>query len=232
MIRTPRSMVPREKNICAGRPVLRSELTKVRQHPVSGNGLIGGTGRIADETDARMVIAANGGSDLIYLPMRDADLVRKIVAFLTRQDYVDGLFVDDRYKIVAGALPSSKIRLVGSSLTPTPTIAVTFKTFSTDPRQPLMSGVQITDYPLQHGQGMHGSFGRANTFNFMAAIGPDFKKRSMSIRARQQCGYRANAVQNSWLRSHQQRLAEGTRVAGSVAGRPNVGWLPASNHRV
>ena len=23
---------------------------------------------------------------------------------------------------------------------------------------------------------MHGSFGRANTFNFMAAIGPDFKK--------------------------------------------------------
>jgi hypothetical protein len=39
-----------------------------------------------------------------------------------------------------------------------------------------MTGVQITDYPLQHGQGMHGSFGRANTFNFMAAIGPDFKQ--------------------------------------------------------
>ena len=39
-----------------------------------------------------------------------------------------------------------------------------------------MTGVQITDYPLQHGQGMHGSFGRANTFNFMAAFGPDFKK--------------------------------------------------------
>jgi hypothetical protein len=29
---------------------------------------------------------------------------------------------------------------------------------------------------LQHGQGMHGSFGRSNTFNFMAADGPDFKK--------------------------------------------------------
>jgi hypothetical protein len=39
-----------------------------------------------------------------------------------------------------------------------------------------MTGVQITDYALQHGQGMHGSFGRANTFQFMAAIGPDFKK--------------------------------------------------------
>ncbi len=72
--------------------------------------------------------------------------------------------------------PSAPFDLKGSSLTPTPTIAVTFKTFSTDPAQPLMTGVQITDYPLQHGQGMHGSFGRANTFNFMAAIGPDFKK--------------------------------------------------------
>ena len=38
-----------------------------------------------------------------------------------------------------------------------------------------MSEVQITDYILQHGQGMHGSFGRSNTFQFMAAIGPDFK---------------------------------------------------------
>jgi hypothetical protein len=28
---------------------------------------------------------------------------------------------------------------------------------------------------LQHGQGMHGSFSRADTMNFMAAIGPDFK---------------------------------------------------------
>ena len=28
---------------------------------------------------------------------------------------------------------------------------------------------------LQQGQGMHGSFSRADTMNFMAAIGPDFK---------------------------------------------------------
>ena len=87
-----------------------------------------------------------------------------------------GLFVNDEYKNVPGALPSSTIRLIGSSLTPTPTIAVTFKTFSTDPKQPIMSEVEIADYVLQQGQGMHGSFGRGNTFNFMAAIGPDFKK--------------------------------------------------------
>jgi hypothetical protein len=28
---------------------------------------------------------------------------------------------------------------------------------------------------LRQGQGMHGSFGRGDTMNFMAAIGPDFK---------------------------------------------------------
>ncbi len=157
-------------------PTTGQQLPTLLQHPVSGNGLIGGTGRITKDTDARVVIAANGGSDLIYLPSPDSELVKKIVAFLVRQDYVDGLFVDDAYGKVPGALPSSSVGLVGSSLTPTPTIAVTFKTFSTDPKNPIMTGVQITDYPLQHGQGMHGSFGRANTFNFMAAIGPDFKK--------------------------------------------------------
>jgi arylsulfatase A-like enzyme len=157
-------------------PAIAQQLPNVRQHPVGGNGLLGGTGGIAKETDAKVVIAANGGSDLIYLPAHDPDLVKRIVAFLAQQDYVGGIFVNDEYKNVPGALPSSAIRLVGSSLTPTPTIAVTFKTFSTDPKEPNMTGVQITDYMLQHGQGMHGSFGRANTFQFMAAIGPDFKK--------------------------------------------------------
>ncbi len=155
---------------------IAQQMPNVRQHAVSGNGLIGGTGRITKSTDAKAVVAANGGSDLIYLPSHDADLVKKIVAFLARQDYVGGLFVNDEYKNVPGALPTSSIRLIGSSLTPSPTIAVTFKTFPADPKQPVMSDVQITDYPLQHGQGMHGSFSRASTFNFMAAIGPDFKK--------------------------------------------------------
>jgi hypothetical protein len=157
-------------------PAAPQQTANVRQHPVSGNGLIGGTGRIANQTDAKVVVAANGGSDLIYLPADDPDLVKRIVAFLAQQDYVGGLFVDDAYKEVRGALPSGSIRLVGSSLTPTPTIAVSLKTFSTDPKDPTMNGVQITDYVLQHGQGMHGSFGRANTLNFMAAYGPDFKE--------------------------------------------------------
>ena len=157
-------------------PTIAQQNATTGQRPVTGNGLIGGTGRIAKQTDAKVVISANGGSDLIYLPTHDPVTMEKIVAFLARQDYVGGIFVDDDYGMIPGALPSSAIRLAGSSKVPRPSIVVAFKTFATDSKDPVMNAVQITDYSLQHGQGMHGSFGRSNTFNFMAAIGPDFKK--------------------------------------------------------
>src|ERR1700694_3124284 len=127
-------------------PSAAQQLANVRQHSIAGNGLIGGTGRIANQTDAQVVVAANGGSDLIYLPAHDPDMVKKIVAFLAQQDYVGGLFVNDEYKNVPGALPSSSIRLIGSALTPSPTISVTFKTFPADPKQSIIGGGQITGY--------------------------------------------------------------------------------------
>lgn len=38
-----------------------------------------------------------------------------------------------------------------------------------------MCGVTIADHTLQQGQGMHGSFSRADTKNFIAAVGPSFR---------------------------------------------------------
>jgi hypothetical protein len=38
-----------------------------------------------------------------------------------------------------------------------------------------LCAVEIADTSLQTGQGMHGSFSRADTMNFIAAIGPSFK---------------------------------------------------------
>jgi hypothetical protein len=38
-----------------------------------------------------------------------------------------------------------------------------------------MCTASIADATLQQGQGMHGSFSRADTMNFMAALGPAFK---------------------------------------------------------
>jgi hypothetical protein len=146
------------------------------QHSATGDGLIGGTGAILQQTDAQIIVAANGGSDLIYVPNHDAQTVRRLVNFLSRQSYIGGLFVDDMFgSDIPGALPISSIGLVGSSQTPRPAIAVNFKTFSLDPNNPNQTGIEIADTGLQHGQGMHGSLSRADTFNNIAAIGPDFK---------------------------------------------------------
>jgi Type I phosphodiesterase / nucleotide pyrophosphatase len=141
------------------------------RHPSRGNGLIG-----RDPSSPEIVVAANGGSDLVYLVKKDGDLAARVVDALMSQDYVSGLFVDDSLGRLAGTLPLSAVNLKGSALTPMPTIAVNFRSFSTGCERPLLCTAEIADTPLQQGQGMHGSFSRAETMNFMAAIGPDFKK--------------------------------------------------------
>jgi len=156
-------------------PTIAAPTVAVRQRPATGNGLIGGTGRIGGATDARVVVAANGGSDLIYVPDRDPELLRRIVAFLARQDYTGGIFVDDAYGDVPGSLPLSAINLKGGAALPTPAIVLNFRSFATEPGNRFMTMVELADNNLQQGQGMHGSFSRADTFNFMAAVGPDFK---------------------------------------------------------
>ena len=156
-------------------PTVAQASATLLQRPVAGNGLIGGTGAILDQTDARIVVAANGGSDLIYVPSHDTETVRRIVRFLAQQSYVGGIFVDDSYSgDIPGALPLSSIGLVGSAQTPRPAISVNFKTFYLD-RNNLQTGIEIADTGLQEGQGMHGTLARADTFNNIAAIGPDFK---------------------------------------------------------
>ena len=144
------------------------------QRPRNGNGLVGGTGKVGAE-DAKVVVAANGGSDLIYVPSKDPAVVRQVVATLSAQGYTSGLFVDDAFGPVPGTLPLSAIGLKGSTALPTPAVVINFRTFSADPADPLQSGVEIADTGLQQGQGMHGSFGRQDTFNNMIAFGPDFK---------------------------------------------------------
>ena len=144
--------------------------------PYAGDALIGGTGSINDPTDAKVLVAANGGSDLVYVRDHDPELLKRIVDFLTKQDYVSGLFVHSRYGDVPGALTLADINLEGDTPLPTPDLVINFRSFSLDPENPSMSAVTICDTILQEGQGMHGSFNRADTFNNMIAYGPDFKK--------------------------------------------------------
>lgn len=140
-----------------------------------GNGLLGETIHNPDGSDALAIVAANGGSDLIYVPNKNPETVQRIVEALFSFDYTANVFVDDQYGKVAGTLPLSLIDLVGSSLLPRPSIVVGFKTFYLHPGN-LMEGIEVSDASLQQGQGMHGGFGREVTWNNMAAIGPDFKQ--------------------------------------------------------
>ena len=149
------------------------------QHPANGSALLGETVKNVDGSDAQLIIASNGGSDLIYVPTKRMSLVQETLATLMQLDYVGSVFVDDQYCPKAidcpGALPMSAIGMVGHSRVPRPAIAVGYKVFYQTPGD-LQSAVQVSDTPLQEGQGMHGGFGRDQTFNNMAAIGPDFKK--------------------------------------------------------
>jgi hypothetical protein len=95
---------------------------------------------------------------------------------LLAQDYISGIFVDDKLGKFAGTLPTSAINFSGKATTPLPAIVVSFRSFSAGCDQPLLCTVEIADTGLQQGQGIHGSFSRADTMNFMAAVGPDFRK--------------------------------------------------------
>jgi Type I phosphodiesterase / nucleotide pyrophosphatase len=139
-------------------------------HPKAGNGLLG-----QDPSKPDLVIATNGGSDLIYLPNHERKLAGRAVKALLEQDYVSGLFVDDDLGRFPGALPMSQLGLKGKSVTPVPTIVVNFRSYVEGCDQPTNCSVEVADTVLRQGQGMHGSFGRGDTLNFMAAIGPDFK---------------------------------------------------------
>jgi arylsulfatase A-like enzyme len=140
------------------------------KHPSRGNGVIG------DKDHPDVVVAANGGSDLVYLPTGDKALARKVVDILAAQDYVSGLFVADDLGPIPGTLPISAIDLQGAAVAPRPSIVVNFRTFSTGCADPTTCAVEVADTGLQQGQGMHGTFSRADTAIIGGAIGPDFRE--------------------------------------------------------
>ncbi|RUO97428.1 nucleotide pyrophosphatase/phosphodiesterase family protein [Hyphomicrobium sp.] len=141
------------------------------QYPTDANGYIG-----EDANAPKVVVAANGGSDLVYIPSGDRALAQRTIDSLLAQDYVSGIFVDDDLGSFAGTLPLSAINLKGAAQMLRPSIVVNFKSFSTGCSIPTTCAVEVADTGLQQGQGMHGSFNRGDTANFMAAFGPDFKQ--------------------------------------------------------
>ncbi len=146
-------------------------------HPKHSSAALG-----ADPAHPQVVISVNGGTDMLYLPANGSSGVdraanaRKIVDFLTTQDYASAIFVADALGPIPGALPTSAIGLKGSAVTPAPDLVVSFKSWGGSCAIPDTCGIEVADNDLQQGQGIHGAFSRADTHNFMAAIGPDFRR--------------------------------------------------------
>lgn len=151
-------------------PAIPQQTATMRQRPVGG-ALIGGTGRV-DNFDAKIIVAGNS----LYIPDHDGEIVRKAIAFLAAQDYVGALFVHDSYGRIPGALPMSAIGHVGATIIPSPAVILAPREFSLDAERRYVTSV-VVEGGQQEGQGGHGAFAGSNTFNNMAAIGPDFKKR-------------------------------------------------------
>ncbi len=143
-------------------------------HPRGESALLG-----KDPAHPAIAIADNGGASLVYLPGANAKtFAPKVVSAMLKQDYVGAVFVDDALGAIAGALPMSAVGLIGSARTPRPQIVVSYKSFVMSPcerSEPELCAVDISESGYTEGQGIHGSLSRANTHNFMAAIGPDFK---------------------------------------------------------
>ncbi|MEY9223924.1 hypothetical protein ABH974_004347 [Bradyrhizobium ottawaense] len=119
------------------------------KHPKAGNGVLG-----KDPEKPDLVVATNGGSDLVYLPNKDKKLAAKTIKALLAQDYVSGLFVEDSLGRFPGTLPLSSINLRGRAATPTPSIVVNFRSYASDCGEaPTNCSVQVADTRAAPGPG-------------------------------------------------------------------------------
>jgi arylsulfatase A-like enzyme len=119
-----------------------------------------------------IVVAANAGSDYLFVPDGDPDIVKAAVVSLQSRLQFGAIFVSDKYGDVAGTLPMSLINTENPITGRGPDIIVSF-TF--DENVSVASGRGITYASSVNRRGDHGSFSRTDTHISMMAHGPDFK---------------------------------------------------------
>jgi arylsulfatase A-like enzyme len=119
-----------------------------------------------------VIIAANGGSDYLYVPSKNGAIVRGCVRFLQQREEFGAIFVDDTYGALPGTLPMSAVRLENTAGR-NPDIVVSY---SYD-ENAVIQGVRGTEYEsMMTNRGMHGSFSPIDVNNTLVVSGPDFKK--------------------------------------------------------
>jgi hypothetical protein len=118
-----------------------------------------------------IVVAANGGSDYLYLPDHDATTVTNAVAFLQSREEIGAIFVATRYGVVPGTIALDQIR-VENQAGRNPDVVVSYDFDETA----LVQGVKGIEFEsMQINRGMHGSFSPIDVHNTLIAVGPDFR---------------------------------------------------------
>jgi arylsulfatase A-like enzyme len=119
-----------------------------------------------------VVVAANAGSDYLFVPDGNPNTVRAAVTSLQSRLQFGAIFVSDKYGEIAGTLPMSLINTENSIPGRSPDIIVSF---SFDEKAAVAGKPGISYASSVNRRGDHGSFSPVDTHISLMAYGPDFK---------------------------------------------------------
>jgi arylsulfatase A-like enzyme len=119
-----------------------------------------------------IVVAANAGSDYLFVPDGNVDTVNAAVASLQSRQQFGAIFVSDRYGEIAGTLPLGLIKAEATEKGRAPDIIVSF---SYDERATVAGHSGVIYASSVNRRGDHGSFSPSDTLISLMASGPDFK---------------------------------------------------------
>jgi hypothetical protein len=119
-----------------------------------------------------IVVAANAGSDYLFVPDGSIETVKAAVVSLQSRPQFGAIFVSDRHGEIAGTLPMSLIKTESSASGRAPDIIVSFS-YDQNVTVAGKSGVSYASSVNRRGD--HGSFSPTDTHISLLASGPDFK---------------------------------------------------------
>ena len=119
-----------------------------------------------------VVVAANAGSDYLFVPDANIETVKAAVVSLQSRLQFGAIFVSDKYGEIAGTLPMSLIKTEASANGRAPDIIVSF---SYDENVAVAGKSGISYASSINRRGDHGSFSPTDTHISLMASGPDFK---------------------------------------------------------
>jgi hypothetical protein len=117
-----------------------------------------------------VVVAANAGSDYLFVPDHNTEVVKAAVASLQSRLQFGAIFVSDRYGEIAGTLPMSLIKTENSGRAPDIIVS-----FSYDETTAVAGKPGVSYASSVNRRGDHGSFSPTDVRISLMARGPHFK---------------------------------------------------------